>query len=40
VAEVSLLAGFENLSNFHRRFRTVQRVTPLSYRRSHQRIVA
>ena len=40
VAEVSLLAGFENLSNFHRRFRTAHRVTPLAYRRRHQRIVA
>jgi AraC family cel operon transcriptional repressor len=40
VAEVALLAGFENLSNFHRRFRAVHRLTPLAYRHRHRRIVA
>jgi AraC family cel operon transcriptional repressor len=37
ISEVALMAGFENLSNFHRRFRAETGITPLAYRQQRQR---
>jgi len=37
ISEVALMAGFENLSNFHRRFRAETGLTPLAYRQQKRR---
>ncbi len=39
ISEVALMAGFENLSNFHRRFRAETGLTPLAYREQKRRSV-
>lgn len=39
VAEVALMSGFENLSNFHRHFRRVNGTTPRLYREAHRKDV-
>jgi len=39
ISEVALMAGFENLSNFHRRFRAETGLTPLAYRQQKRRSV-
>jgi AraC family cel operon transcriptional repressor len=39
ISEVALMAGFENLSNFHRRFRAETGITPLAYRQQKRRSV-
>jgi AraC family cel operon transcriptional repressor len=39
ISEVALMAGFENLSNFHRRFLSETGLTPLAYRQQKRRSV-
>ena len=39
ISELALMAGFENLSNFHRRFRAETGLTPLAYRQQKRRSV-
>ena len=39
ISEVALMAGFENLSNFYRRFRAETGLTPLAYRQQKRRSV-
>ena len=39
ISEVALMAGFENLSNFHRHFRAETGLTPLAYRQHKRRSV-
>jgi AraC family cel operon transcriptional repressor len=39
ISEVASMAGFENLSNFHRRFRAETGITPLAYRQQKRRSV-
>jgi AraC family cel operon transcriptional repressor len=39
ISEVALMSGFENLSNFHRRFRAETGLTPLAYRQQKRRSV-
>ena len=35
IADVAILSGFRNMSNFNRRFKSIKKTTPLQYKFSH-----